>query len=83
MKVNLKDLCKEKETIKHAQRLLANESMSKALARKLEKVIRFYEEIETDLEMCGESITELDKPRLEAIEERNKMLNFMHNGDDV
>lgn len=82
MKVNLKDLCKEKETIKHAQRLLANESMSKALARKLEKVIRFYEEIETDLEMSGESILELDMPRLKAIEERNKMLQFLHDGDD-
>ena len=82
MKVNLKDLCKEKETIKHAQRLLANESMSKALARKLEKVIRFYEEIETDLEMGGESILELDMPRLKAIEERNKMLQFLHDGDD-
>lgn len=83
MKVNLKDFCKEKETLKHAQKLLSNEQLGKSIARKLEKVIRFYEEVEQDLEMAGESITELDKPRLEAIEERNKMLNFMHNGDDV
>tara|TARA_B110000503_G_C7064013_1_gene377932 strand:- start:136 stop:387 length:252 start_codon:yes stop_codon:yes gene_type:complete len=83
MKVNLKDFCKEKEILKHVQKLLNNEQLDKSIARKLEKVIRFYEEIEQDLEMCGESITELDKPRLEAIEERNKMLSFIHNSDDV
>ena len=40
-----------------------------------------YEEVETDLEMCGESIIEIDMPRLEAIEERNKMLSFIKEED--
>ena len=74
MKVNLKDLAKEKEQFKYIQKILANESVTKSLSKKLTKVIRFYEDIEADLEIGGESIIELDQPRLEAISERNKML---------
>jgi heme oxygenase len=83
MEINLKKLAQQKEQLKYIQTVLANQQITKALSKKLNELIRFIDEIETDLEMCGESIVELDKPRLEAIEERNKMLNFLHDGDDI
>lgn len=83
MKVNLKKHCQDKETLKHIQRVLRDQLVTKGLGNKLEKIIRFYEEVETDLELGGESIVELDKPRLEAIEERNKMLQFLNQSDDI
>lgn len=83
MEINLKKLAQQKEQLKYIQTVLANQQITKALSKKLNELIRFIDEIETDLEMCGESIIELDKPRLEAIEERNKMLNFLHDGDDI
>ena len=83
MKVNLKDICKDKEMLKYLQSILRDQAVTKGFATKLEKVIRFYEEIEVDLEMCGESIVELDMARLDAIEERNKMLGFLNNADDI
>jgi len=82
MKVNLKEHAQQKEQLKYIQKILANQQLTKALSRKVGKIIKFYEEVETDLEMGGESIVELDKPRLEAIEERNKMLTFLNEGDD-
>lgn len=83
MEINLKKLAQQKEQLKYIQKVLANQQITKALSKKLNELIKFIDEIETDLEMCGESIVELDKPRLEAIEERNKMLNFLHDGDDI
>ena len=85
MQVNLKNLTKDKEYLKQIQRLLREEvgPIGRASASKLEKVIRLYEEIETDLELGGESIIELDKPRIEALEERNKFLKFLNNSDDI
>lgn len=82
MKVNLKEHAQQKEQLKYIQKILANQQLTKALSRKVGKIIKFYEEVETDLEMGGESIVELDKPRLEAIEERNKMLTFLNDGND-
>ena len=83
MKVNLKDICKDKEMLKYLQSILRDQTVTKGFATKLEKVIRFYEEIEVDLEMCGESIVEIDMARLDAIEERNKMLSFIKGIDDI
>ena len=83
MKINLKRHMQDKESLKYIQSVLRDQSATKGLAYKLEKVIRFYEEVETDLEIGGESIIELDKPRLEAIEERNKALGFLKMEDDV
>jgi hypothetical protein len=83
MEINLKKLAQQKEQLKYIQKILANQQITKALSKKLNDLIIFIDEIETDLEMAGESIVELDKPRLEAIEERNKMLNFLHDGDDI
>lgn len=83
MKINLKEHCQDKETLKHIQVLLRAQSNTAPYARKLDKIIRFYDEVETDLELGGESIVELDMERLSAIEERNKMLRFIHNSDDV
>jgi len=83
MKVNLKDICKDKEMLKYLQSILRDQAVTKGFATKLEKVIRFYEEIEVDLELGGESIVELDMARLDAIEERNKMLSFIKGIDDI
>ena len=83
MKVNLKDICKDKEMLKYLQSILRDQAVTKGFATKLEKVIRFYEEIEVDLELAGESIVELDMTRLDAIEERNKMLSFIKGIDDI
>lgn len=86
MKVNLKDLTKNKEYLKQLQSLIRNgEEIHnlKAFSSKLEKVIRLYEEVETDLELSGESIIELDMPRTDALEERNKMMKFINNQDDI
>jgi len=83
MKVNLKDICKDKEMLKYLQSILRDQAVTKGFATKLEKVVRFYEEIEVDLELGGESIVELDMPRIEAIEERNKMLSFLKGVDDI
>jgi len=79
MKVNLKEFSKEKAALEYLQSIMADNVVTKPLGSKLKKAIRLYEEIEKDLEIGGESIIELDKPRLEAIEERNKTL--MRKGD--
>jgi hypothetical protein len=76
MKINLKDFSKEIKGLEYIEKILLQDSLTKPLAKKIRKVIRFHEEIETDVEMCGESIVELDKERLAAIEERNKALAF-------
>jgi hypothetical protein len=83
MEVNLKDLCRQKETLKYIASVLREQSILKGLAKKLEKTVDFYDDIERDLELGGECIIELDKPRLEAIEERNKMLQFLNQSDDL
>lgn len=83
MKINLKEHAESKEILKHIQVLLRAQTNTVSVARKLDKVIRFYEEVETDLELGGEAIVELDMERLPAIEERNKMLRFIKNIDDV
>lgn len=83
MEINLKDLVKTKEAVKYIQSILREQAVTKGLARKLDEVIKLYDEIESDLEIGGESIIELDMPRLEAIEQRNKMLNILNKSDDI
>lgn len=83
MEINLKDLVKTKEAVKYIQSILREQAVTKGLARKLDEVVKLYDEIESDLEIGGESIIELDKPRLEAIAERNKMLNILNKSDDI
>jgi hypothetical protein len=83
MHINLKEHHQDKETLKYIQSVLRNTSSTVSLANKLEKIIKFYDETETDLELAGESIVELDKPRLKAIEEKNKFINFIKHADDV
>lgn len=82
MKVNLKTFAQEKEQLKYVEKILLNQQATKSLSKKIGKIIRFYDEVETDMSLCGECIVELDQPRLEAIAERDKMLNFLDNGDD-
>lgn len=64
------------------EKLLLEQSETKGISRKIRKIIQFMQEIESDLELGGESILELDMPRLEAIEERNRMLIFRKDSDD-
>ena len=64
-----------------------NETIKVKGAEKVVTDIEFEElkdnkEVETDLEMAGESITELDMPRTKAIEERDKAMRFMNNEDE-
>lgn len=83
MKINLKELAQDKEVIKYCQKILVENSETKALSRKLNRVLRFMEEVEVDLEMGAESIIELDMPRTKAIEERDKTIKFYKDGDDI
>ena len=79
MKINLKKLVQQKETLIHvADAILVN-----GVKKNLKDLLSLIEEIELDVEMCGESIIELDKDRLDAIEEKNKFLNFMKNTDEI
>ena len=82
MNINLKEHAKDIEILKHVEKLLFEQSETKGISRKVRKIIKFMQEIETDLELGGESIVELDMPRLEAIEERNNMLKFKLESDD-
>lgn len=82
MHINLKEFAKDIEILKHVEKLLADDAETKGISRKVRTIIQFMQEIETDLELGGESIVELDKPRLEAIEERNKMLRFKRDTDE-
>lgn len=82
MKVNLKEVSKQILELKFLKKqLLEQKADPKKSAKLIDKILLMYEEVETDLEMCGESIIEIDMPRLEAIEERNKMLSFIKNED--
>ena len=76
MKINLKDYAKDTLFLKHVETILANQSETKGLSRTIRSLIIEREEIETDIELGGECILELDKARLEAIKEKNKMLIF-------
>lgn len=82
MKINLKDYAKETAFLKHVERVLANQSETKGLSRSIRALVLDREQIETDLELCGECILELDKDRLESIKERDKMLLFMSKEED-
>jgi len=82
MEVNLKNFAKDTYVLKHIEKILSNETVTRGLVRKLSKIIKEREEIEVDLELSGESIIELDMPRLEAIEEKNKMTSFIINNNE-
>lgn len=83
MKINLKDLAKDKEMLKYVQSVMRNHPILKPMSRKMDKIVKLFEEIETDLELSAECIIELDKGRLESIEEKNKMLKTLTNEDDI
>lgn len=82
MIINLKKLSLQKENLKRAQSLLRSVPEGRPLVRNLNNLILFLNEIEIDLELGGESIVELDMSRLDAVEQRNKMLNFLNEEDD-
>jgi len=81
MKVNLSKLVQQRTAL---QSIISGSAvMGPGGMKKLKELIRFLEEVELDLELGGESIVELDKERLEAVEEKNKMLKFMREADDI
>ena len=81
MKINLSKLLQQKAVL---QNVISGSTVAlPGGIKRLKELLRFIEEIETDLEIGGESIVELDRERLAAIEERNKMLKFMREADDV
>lgn len=82
MKINLKEHSRSIDILKHVEKLLAENSETKGISKKIRKIVHFLEDVETDLELGGESIVELDLPRLDAIEERNKMMKFKKDNDD-
>ena len=82
MKVNLKKLAYDKEAMNYVYRRLSEQSITKPLANKLYNIIKLLEEVETDLELGGECIIELDKGRTASIEERDKMLRLLKQSDD-
>ena len=82
MRVNLKQYSKDTYVLKYVEKILGEHPTTKGLSKKMAKIIKERSEIELDLELGGECIIELDKPRLEAIEERDKMTGFMSQEDD-
>jgi len=76
MNVNLLKLYKDRLALTHAEKILSENSETGGIARNIRKIVNFLEEIETDLEMAGESIVELDMNRLDAIKERNNALVY-------
>lgn len=83
MKISLKEHSRSIDILKHVEKLLAENSETKGISKKIRKIVHFLEDVETDLELGGESIVELDLPRLDAIEERNKMFKFKKDNDDI
>jgi len=81
MEVNLKNFAKDTYVLKHIEKILSNETVTRGLARKLSKIIKEREEIEVDLELGSECIIQLDMPRLDALVERSKMTNFIEDID--
>lgn len=79
MKINLKKYVQKKEALKEISALTEIRKYRKLL----KELIMWLEEVETDLEMGGESIVELDQERLDAIEERDKFLAFYKLTDDI
>lgn len=83
MKVNLKKLTQQKLALDEAIRMLSAIKEKRRIAKHLKDLSSLIDEICTDLEMAGESIPELDKDRLDAIEERDKMLEFFNNEEEI
>jgi hypothetical protein len=82
MRINLKKLALEIEILNKLYFTLTEDYKTRPMASKLKKTINFLQEIERDLEMAGESIIELDKSRLDAIEEKNSLITRLNNSDD-
>lgn len=69
--------------MKKAIQLLSDDPKTRTVSSKLKGLVRIIEEIDSDLEISGECIIELDMDRLDAIEERNKFIKFIDQIDDV
>jgi heme oxygenase len=87
MKTNLKTIYLYREVIAVMNQHFSNLSATKKNIPKLNSLIKLLEEIEADLAGGGECIIELDKPRQEAIMEREAVINqineFNNKADDL
>jgi heme oxygenase len=87
MKTNLKTIYLYREVIAVMNQHFSNLSATKKNIPKLNSLIKLLEEIEADLAGAGECIIELDKPRQEAIMEREAVINqineFNNKADDL
>ena len=78
MLINLKELAQQRLALNH---LLTSDEIQVPKPKLIRNLLRFLEDVESDLEIGGESIVELDMSRLEAVEERNKMLQFLKDSE--
>lgn len=74
MNINLKELAQQRLALNH---LLTSDDIQLPKPKLIRNLVRFLEEVEVDLGLSGECIVELDMSRLEAIAERDKMLQFL------
>jgi hypothetical protein len=77
MKINLRKLSEQKDALVIIGRKIKSDPEIRKFNKKIVDLTRFLEDVESDLEIGGESIVELDMPRLEAIEEKNKRMNVL------
>lgn len=75
MKTNLKTIYLYREVIAVMNQHFGNLSATKKNIPKLNSLVKFLEDIEADLAGIGKCIIELDKPRHEALIEREAVIN--------
>lgn len=81
MEINLKDLSKKILYLKQYEIKLFEDKQTRDMSRKIKEVRELLEEIESDLEINQKSELFLDKDLNNALEERNKMLQFIKDED--
>lgn len=79
MKLNLKNLRKKREILKH----ILSKSQEPRFKKDMNELLDMLEEIEMDLELGTECVIDLQGDRLKAIEERDKFLQFYNQMDDI
>lgn len=87
MVTNLKTIYTYREAVSVIQQYFNTLDKTKANAPRLDNLLRFLQQIETDMQHGGECIIELDKPRMDAIEERDlfikKLQEIQDKADDI
>ena len=71
METNLKTIYTYREAVSVMQEYFNKLDATKGNAPRLDNLVKFLQRIETDLQHGGECIIQLDKPRMDAIAERD------------